>query len=78
MWYECVATMVQEFRTTERASGVHLTHQGVTLASAGDRSDYVVQPGAVASIVRTPDQRIEFSIVASRSKTLADRSYLGN
>jgi signal transduction histidine kinase len=63
---ECVETMVQEFRTTERASGVHVTHHGVTLASAGDRSAYVVQPGAITSIVRTPDQRVEFSIVASR------------
>jgi signal transduction histidine kinase len=63
---ECVATMVQEFRTTERASGVHLTYEGRRLANAGDTSAYIVQPGAIASIVQTPDNLTEFSIVASR------------
>ena len=63
---ECVATMVQEFRTTEHASGVQLTYEGRRLASAGDTSSYTVQPGAIASIVRTPDNRTEFRIVASR------------
>jgi signal transduction histidine kinase len=63
---ECVATMVQEFRTTERASGVQLTYGGRVLASFGDTTAEVVQPGAIASIVRTAGERSEFSIVASR------------
>ena len=67
---ECVAIMVQEFRTTERASGVQLIYHGRTLASTGDASTNVVQPGAITSIVRTPDNRTDFSIVGTRGSSM--------
>jgi signal transduction histidine kinase/CheY-like chemotaxis protein len=63
---ECVRIMVQEFRTTERASGVQLMYRGLQLATAGDTSDNVVQPGGIASVVRTRRDRTEFRIVATR------------
>jgi signal transduction histidine kinase len=74
---ECVNTMVQEFRTTERASGVHLMYKGRVLANAGDTTTYVIQPGAIASVVRTPDNRIEFSVVASRGAALVTVQFDG-
>ena len=67
---DCVAVMVQEFRTTERASSVQLTYAGQPLAAAGQPAGYVVQSGAVASIVRSPDNRTEFGVVASRGAAL--------
>ena len=67
---DCVETMVQEFRATERASGVRLLYQGRTIGATGTASTLVEQPGAIASIVRGSDGQPAFSIVAAFGELL--------
>jgi signal transduction histidine kinase/ActR/RegA family two-component response regulator len=67
---DCVATMVQEFRATERASGLRLAYQGRTIGAAGTSSTVIEQPGAIASIVRGTDGKPAFSIVAAVGELL--------
>ena len=66
----CVRTMVEEFRTTERALGVQLLYRGRTLSIAGATGAPVVQPGAIASITRHADGSHGFGVVAARGAML--------
>jgi signal transduction histidine kinase len=74
---DCVGTMVPEFRTTERAAGVRLQYLGRTLATSGATRTTVVQPGAITSIVRTPDGKNAFSVVAAHGAMLLTVDFSG-
>jgi hypothetical protein len=92
-WSEdCVRTMVEEFRRTERASGALMTFRGRPLQASGVQvPPDLPEPGAMARVVPRSDGGSDLLMVATRDdaaltiqldstdllQMLADRSGLG-
>jgi signal transduction histidine kinase/ActR/RegA family two-component response regulator len=67
---ECVRPMVDDFRKSERALGVELTYRERRILRSGQRIT-AGRPsgGALAAILRSPDNTIEYVMQASRRDT---------
>jgi signal transduction histidine kinase/ActR/RegA family two-component response regulator len=67
---DCVRTMVDDFRESERAMGVTLTYGTRRLRRSGAPVPAVsVPPKSLASVVRAPDGEIEYIMTATQGRT---------
>jgi signal transduction histidine kinase len=89
---DCVSTLMEEFRATEQAIGVHFSYRGFTLVESGDAvSGIRPEGGALAGVSWNAEGMPEYVMVARRggarlitqfdnvevASFLADRSGLG-
>ena len=68
---DCVRPMLDDFRRSERALGVLLTHKNRAVRRSGERTrDTTPPPGALAAIVRADDGTVE-QLMKARRRDLA-------
>ena len=67
---DCVRTMVDDFRESERAMGVTVTYGNRRLRRSGAPVPaVVVPPGSLAHVKRAPDGEIEYIMTATQGRT---------
>jgi signal transduction histidine kinase/ActR/RegA family two-component response regulator len=67
---DCVRTMVDDFRESERAMGVTLTYGNRRVRRSGAAVPTVaVPPGSYAHVMRAPDGEIEYIMKATQGRT---------
>src|SRR5688572_10122654 len=67
---DCVRTMVDDFRESERAMGVTVTYGNRRLRRSGAQVPAVsVPPGSLAHVKRAPDGEIEYIMTATQGRT---------
>ena len=73
---DCVRTMVDDFRKSERALGVTLSYGNRRLRRSGAPVPAAtVPPGSLARVTRAPDGEIEYIMIAARGQTVLTQRF---
>ena len=73
---DCVRTMVDDFRKSERAMGVTLSYGNRRLRRSGAPVPAAtVPPGSLARVTRAPDGEIEYIMIAARGQTVLTQRF---
>ena len=73
---DCVRTMVDDFRESERAMGVTLSYGNRRLRRSGAPVPAAtVPPGSLARVTRAPDGEIEYIMIAAKGQTVLTQRF---
>ena len=73
---DCVRTMVDDFRKSERALGVTLSYGNRRLRRSGAPVPAAtVPPGSLAHVTRAPDGEIEYIMIAAKGQTVLTQRF---
>ena len=73
---DCVRTMVDDFRESERALGVTLSYGNRRLRRSGAPVPAAtVPPGSLARVTRAPDGEIEYIMIAAKGQTVLTQRF---
>ena len=73
---DCVRTMVDDFRKSERALGVTLSYGNRRLRRSGAPVPAAtVPPGSLARVTRAPDGEIEYIMIAAKGQTVLTQRF---